>query len=734
MILSDDLDFKEMDKVNDSGPMQYDEKYSMFIKLSINKNTTEVRKFLDYILGIYITIHVSGDIYLDNGHLEFAIVSEEDICTDFYKDLKDGLEAVTQNSQNCHVEVDSKVDVSVTPPSPCLVSNNKMVYSFIDISPLCNIIQGREKEFLKNLEERHQHIQLKWIDEELTLLDASSEDSVSLQLFENAIELLKLHPSTIDAFLNPVIPSSSIKLETFLDMTPLLPFIRGNEVTFITSMQNHYGVEVHWPTNDFTLLHASSTNNKRLEAFSKAISFLCSNPTVLRNIHTAEMDITPLLPIIQGHENHFRSSMQMQSNHNMEVSWSGKGLRKLRARSFDEQAVQTFEKQMNGHCAQPNMLPVFKFNIDVTAVRDLLTVKHIKYLERQYHVVCILNSDRGTNTCTLFCETLNEDVAIMFEAYIRNILVDPSIFTAEIERQTAKKIHLYVDVSNISIGIQKLNDGTIDRSIKLDISNLTDVVTNLRTVEAAVAVGSTGGGGSGGTGVAGGVSASAAVAAETPYWKVWTQNGFKTIILERGRQGEQAVDEVLHAQVSMEAHRRYREERTIVILTGDGNDNHSRGTSFPQIVEDAMSNGWTVEVWSWSRSTSRNYEIFKRNYYQRLYISVYALSSGRIQRTTVYTAFGNSEINPMFFDLETSKNYSILIPTVKFGTGSKLHGCQSHIAAKCVLPRLTSSTCLFASLMESDTIEVCVKDHVFALVVEDSEIWKFFIAILAVLM
>eukprot|EP01041_Mallomonas_annulata_P007695 gene7695-15750_t len=250
----------------------------------------------------------------------------------------------------------------------------------------------------------------------------------------------------------------------------------------------------------------------------------------------------------------------------------------------------------------PESISFHRFNVNVTAVRDLLTVKHWKYLERQYNIMCIIKTNDTTKECILFCETTieNKENADIFEEYIRNIVNDPVNFMEEVERQKSKKIHIFVDVSNIAIGIQKLSDGTWDRSLKLNVKNLSDVIKNIRTVVSAVAVGSSKEGPS--------------VAIETSYWKIWKQCGFKPIILQRGIEGEQAVDEVLHAQIATEAHKKYPEERTLVILTGDGNDNHDHGTSFPQIIENAMRNDWTVEVWSWSQSTSRNYQIYRTNY------------------------------------------------------------------------------------------------------------------------
>ncbi len=56
--------------------------------------------------------------------------------------------------------------------------------------------------------------------------------------------------------------------------------------------------------------------------------------------------------------------------------------------------------------------------------------------------------------------------------------------------------------------------------------------------------------------------------------------------------------------------------RTLVLLTGDGNDN-TGWVSFIDTVERALREGWTVEVWAWRGSTSRQYMDFASEYRSR---------------------------------------------------------------------------------------------------------------------
>ena len=47
---------------------------------------------------------------------------------------------------------------------------------------------------------------------------------------------------------------------------------------------------------------------------------------------------------------------------------------------------------------------------------------------------------------------------------------------------------------------------------------------------------------------------------------------------------------------------------------GDGNNNERRGTSFPEVVEQALLRGWRVELWSWKSSLSAVYTQYSSTY------------------------------------------------------------------------------------------------------------------------
>jgi hypothetical protein len=69
---------------------------------------------------------------------------------------------------------------------------------------------------------------------------------------------------------------------------------------------------------------------------------------------------------------------------------------------------------------------------------------------------------------------------------------------------------------------------------------------------------------------------------------------------------ESFVDDALIAQMLMTI---AGEEKphTLVLLTGDGNDNNGRA-SFVGVVTIALKKHWTVEVWAWRASVSSRYK------------------------------------------------------------------------------------------------------------------------------
>ena len=148
-------------------------------------------------------------------------------------------------------------------------------------------------------------------------------------------------------------------------------------------------------------------------------------------------------------------------------------------------------------------------------------------------------------------------------------------------------VHVFIDVSNL--------DGKQEG--KIDPSRLCKAVIKGRQVAQMYAVG----------------SVQSEREKTSPYWNRWREceAGAQLVLLVKSREGrEEAVDETLHAAILAEASKKYSQRRTMLLLTGDGNDNGGRATSFPHAVEIALRGGWLVEVWCFRVSASSVYKRF----------------------------------------------------------------------------------------------------------------------------
>lgn len=111
-----------------------------------------------------------------------------------------------------------------------------------------------------------------------------------------------------------------------------------------------------------------------------------------------------------------------------------------------------------------------------------------------------------------------------------------------------------------------------DLSRRIDVRNIVDLVTKHRTPSRQVVVGSS-------------------PAPQHPMWDTFREMGFETTHLHKvlqasGKSTEEAVDDVIHAAMLRDAGRQYPQSRTMILLTGDGNNNSHR-TSFPEVSDAA---------------------------------------------------------------------------------------------------------------------------------------------------
>ena len=152
-------------------------------------------------------------------------------------------------------------------------------------------------------------------------------------------------------------------------------------------------------------------------------------------------------------------------------------------------------------------------------------------------------------------------------------------------KQRNHVIHLVaVDISNTLIGRGKINP-----------KNLLDMVRDGRDVVDALAIGS--------------YSRSTTYEKALQKFSHWSSHLWRLKLMERTRDNkEKGVDEGLVAELSMTLLRDQETfGRTIVIVTGDGNENDGN-PSFIEVAKLALDSGWFVELWSWSNKLSSNYK------------------------------------------------------------------------------------------------------------------------------
>ena len=165
------------------------------------------------------------------------------------------------------------------------------------------------------------------------------------------------------------------------------------------------------------------------------------------------------------------------------------------------------------------------------------------------------------------------------------------------------QVSIFIDVSNIACGIQ-WTESTTDRkfSTYLNIKTLIEIVVGLRTQRRVVAAGSS----------------------PPLNHTFWRQFGDKAEInvLPRnpqpdGSSVETGVDEILHQAMLADVQNigLNLDEQTMILVSGDGNDNYGRATSFLTVVNMALDKGWKIEIWGWQRTISRSYhdDIQQRN-------------------------------------------------------------------------------------------------------------------------
>jgi hypothetical protein len=100
--------------------------------------------------------------------------------------------------------------------------------------------------------------------------------------------------------------------------------------------------------------------------------------------------------------------------------------------------------------------------------------------------------------------------------------------------------------------------------------------------------------------------------------EAWQSLGY-TVHIEYRTPGshEQTVDDMLAGEINNKVAKRSSKKenrkKTLVVVTGDGNDNNGRPSIF-EAVGNALSQEWKVELWGWEACTSQKYKEYKAKY------------------------------------------------------------------------------------------------------------------------
>ncbi len=158
--------------------------------------------------------------------------------------------------------------------------------------------------------------------------------------------------------------------------------------------------------------------------------------------------------------------------------------------------------------------------------------------------------------------------------------------------KTNNKCAVFIDLSNI------LNSKQIDKS-RFDVSNFVKIIHDKREVLTKVTVGS---------------------CRNQPeldkYNRLWSSIDYNGIFTIRAAgMGEQFVDQALQSAIMRFMMDNPSDKTTIVLVSGDGNDNQEACLSFPRVMKMAITQyNFDVEIWSLSESMSRKYHELKNEF------------------------------------------------------------------------------------------------------------------------
>ena len=155
---------------------------------------------------------------------------------------------------------------------------------------------------------------------------------------------------------------------------------------------------------------------------------------------------------------------------------------------------------------------------------------------------------------------------------------------APVDRSAPRKLHVFVDDSNLVLGAQA-------QGKELSIGRLVGRIHGTRQLEQRVVVGS---------------------GHKPAHWARWKEAGYQVHVDER-RGPEIFVDEALMSQLARTTGLTFPRARVLALVTGDGNANGGRAT-FPEHIQTALLRGWYVELYAWKGTAHRTYTKFVEAY------------------------------------------------------------------------------------------------------------------------
>lgn len=223
---------------------------------------------------------------------------------------------------------------------------------------------------------------------------------------------------------------------------------------------------------------------------------------------------------------------------------------------------------------------------------------------QQHHSRVVLGHDQAAHSTSTVHLSGNADISVP----LAMLSTAHQIQQAQMESRAlfeqemrSKKIHVFVDLSNVSIGAQVGPDGKRDMNMKINVPELVQCVHQGRDVKGRFVI----------TSIAGTLEANR----QPAFIRDWEKAGYVVRVQERRGGSEQMLDEVLISSMQQTILRfgasklgagPGQKQHTLVLLSGDGNTNHDHH-SFAETIQLALSDGMFVEIWAWKNSVSKVY-------------------------------------------------------------------------------------------------------------------------------